>query len=100
MAMKNPSHPGTIVRELCLAPLGLTVTAAAQGLGVSRQALNNLLNEKASMSPEMAIRLEMGFGSTAETWLLMQLAHDLAATYKRMRRVRIKPWRLARAAAA
>lgn len=89
--MKNPVHPGRIVRELCLEPLGLTVTAAAAGLGVSRQALNNLLNEKADMSAEMAVRLEMGFGSTAATWLSMQQAYDLAATYKRMRGVRVKP---------
>jgi antitoxin HigA-1 len=90
MAMKNPVHPGRVVRELCLEPLGLTVTAAAAGLGVSRQALNNLLNEKADLSAEMAVRLEMGFGSKAATWLAMQQAYDLAATYKRMRGVRIK----------
>ena len=93
--MKQPVHPGRMVRELCLGPLGLTVTAAAAGLGVSQQALNNLLQEKADMSSEMAVRLEMGFRSKAEIWLAMQQAYDLAATYKRMRRIQIKPFRLA-----
>jgi len=67
--MKNPVHPGRIVRHDCLVPLGLTVTAAAKVLGVSRQALNNLVNGKAGVTPEMAIRLEKAFGGTADTWL-------------------------------
>ena len=95
MAMKQPVHPGRIVRERCLEPLGLTVTAAAAGLGVSRQTLNNLLHEKTDMSSDMAVRLEMGFGSKAEIWLAMQRAYELPATYKRMRRIRIKPFKLA-----
>jgi len=76
--MKNPPHPGRIVREECLEALGLTVTEGAKVLGVTRQALNNVVNEKAAISPEMAIRLQKAFGSTAETWLKMQLAYDLA----------------------
>ncbi len=80
MPMKNPVHPGAIVREECLAPLGLTVTDAARRLGVGRQALSNLVNEKASVSIEMAYRLSKAFGSTPETWLGMQLAFDLAHT--------------------
>ncbi len=76
--MMYPSHPGEIVREECLAPLGLTVTEGAKVLGVSRQALNNLVNERSGISPEMAIRLEKAFGSSAEMWLRLQLAHDLA----------------------
>jgi len=82
VAMKNPAHPGRIVRSMCLEPTGLTVTKAARHLKVSRQALNNLVNEKAAMSPDMAIRLEMAFGLTAEMWLSMQLAYDLARAYE------------------
>ena len=67
--MKNPVHPGEIVRYDCLEPLGLSVTDGAKILGVTRQALNNVVNCKAGISPEMAIRLEKAFGSTAETWL-------------------------------
>jgi addiction module HigA family antidote len=76
--MRNPVHPGAIVREECLLPLGLTVTEGAKRLGVGRQALSNLVNEKASVSIEMAYRLSKAFGSTPETWLGMQLALDLA----------------------
>jgi addiction module HigA family antidote len=75
--MHNPPHPGEIVRDQCLEPLGLSVTDAAKGLGVTRKALSELLNGHAGVSPEMAIRLEKAFGSTAETWLRMQLAYDL-----------------------
>jgi antitoxin HigA-1 len=82
MPMKNPAHPGRIVRRACLEPLGLSVTAGAKILGVTRQALNNVINGKSGISPEMAIRLSKAFGSTAETWLLMQLAYDLAAARK------------------
>lgn len=78
MPMKNPPHPGRIVRQDCLEPLGLSVTQGAKVLGVSRQALNNVLNGKAGISPEMAIRLSKAFGSTPEIWLQLQLAHDLA----------------------
>ena len=76
--MKNPPHPGLTVRYDCLEPLGLSVTGGAKALGVSRQALNNLVNGKAGISPEMAIRLAKAFGSTAETWLRLQMAYDLA----------------------
>lgn len=76
--MKNPSHPGSIVKHDCLEPLGLTVTKAAEWLGVSRVALSELLNGRAGMSPEMALRLEaVGWGH-AESWLSMQLGYDLA----------------------
>jgi len=79
MAMKNPVHPGRIVRHDCLEPLGLCVAAGARVLGISRQALNNIVNGKSGISPEMASRLTKAFGSTEETWLRMQLAYDLAA---------------------
>jgi addiction module HigA family antidote len=78
MAMKNPVHPGRIVKLDCLAPLNLTVTRVASILGVTRQALNNVVNEKAGISAEMAIRLEKAFGGTATTWLQMQTNYDLA----------------------
>lgn len=78
MPMKNPPHPGAVVRYDCLEPLGLTVKEAAKVLGVTRQTLNNLVNGKSGVSPEMAIRLSKAFGSTPETWLRMQMAYDLA----------------------
>lgn len=78
MAMKNPLHPGRIVKFDCLEPLDLTVTRAADILGVARQTLNNLVNEKSGISAEMAIRLEKTFGGTAATWLQMQVNYDLA----------------------
>ena len=77
MAMQNPPHPGEVVREECLDPLGLTVTRAAAGLGVTRQALSDLVNGHAGVSVEMAIRLSKAFGSSPETWLGMQMAYDL-----------------------
>jgi antitoxin HigA-1 len=75
--MHDRPHPGEIIRDQCLEPLGLSVTDAAKGLGVTRKALSELLNGHAGISPEMAIRLERAFGSTAETWLRMQLEYDL-----------------------
>ena len=79
MPMHDPPHPGEIVRWECLEPLGLTATRAAHGLGVTRQALSDLVNEKAGVSVEMAYRLSQAFGSTPETWLRMQMAYDLDA---------------------
>jgi len=86
--MKSPVHPGQIVRNACLEALGLSVTAGAKVLGVSRQALSNLVTGKAGVSPGMAIRLSKAFGSAPETWLKMQLAYDLAAAMKHERRIR------------
>jgi addiction module HigA family antidote len=77
-SMHNPAHPGEIVREECLKPLGLTVTAAAEALGVTRKALSDLLNGHTGISPDMAIRLEQVFGSTADTWLRLQMQYDLS----------------------
>lgn len=91
MVMMNPPHPGKHVRVTCLEPAGLTVTAAASALGVSRQALNNLLNEKAGISPEMAIRLEkLGWGS-AEGWLRLQMNHDLEQVRQRADSIVVQP---------
>jgi antitoxin HigA-1 len=90
MPMKNPVHPGQIVRHDCLEPLGLSVTAGAKILGVSRQALNNIVNGKSGISPEMAIRLTKAFGSTAETWLRMQLAYNLAIARKNEGSIKVR----------
>ncbi len=95
MPMKNPAHPGRIVRNACLTPLGLSVTEGAKVLGVTRQALNNVINGKSGISPEMAIRLSKAFGSTAQTWLRMQLAYDLAQARKNEDKIKIKRLRAA-----
>jgi len=90
MAMKNPVHPGRIVRQDCLVPLALSVTTAARVLGVTRQALNNVVNGQSGISPEMAIRLSKAFGSTPETWLRMQLAYDLAAARRNANKIKVR----------
>ena len=90
MPMKNPPHPGLSVRADCLEPLGLTVTAAAKALGVSRQSLNNLINGQAGISPEMAIRLDKAFGGGAETWLRLQAAYDLAQAERRAEKMKVR----------
>ena len=77
MAMHNPPHPGEVVRKLCIDPLGLSVTKAAKGLGVSRTALSELLNGRRGISPEMAIRLSAAFGGSAESWITQQAQYDL-----------------------
>lgn len=90
MPMKEPPHPGLSVRHECLEPLGLSVTAAAKALGVTRQALNNIVNGKAGISPEMAIRLDKAFGGTAEGWLALQSAYDLAQAMKKASSIAVK----------
>jgi len=77
MLMHNPPHPGEVIKELCLEPLGISVTAAAKGLGVSRKTLSALLNGRAGVSPEMAIRLSIAFDTSAESWLNQQTQYDL-----------------------
>lgn len=77
MRMYNPCHPGELIREACLVPLGLSVTDAAAGLGITRKTLSAILNGCRGVSPEMAIRLAKAFGSTAEMWLAMQMKYDL-----------------------
>ena len=94
MPMKNPPHPGKAVRVACLEPLGLSVTEGARVLGVTRQALSNLINGKSGISPEMAIRLSKAFGSTPDTWIGMQAAYDLAAAMKREKSIRVERYRL------
>ena len=90
MAMQNPPHPGGIVRRQCLEPLGLSVTRAAEGLGVTRQALSDLVNENAGISIEMAIRLSKAFGSNPETWLGMQMAYDLWQARNRTNQITVE----------
>ncbi len=77
MRMHNPPHPGEIIRELCIEPLDLTVTETAEALGVARKTLSTLLNGRAGISPEMALRLSKVFGRTPEGWLRLQLQFDL-----------------------
>ena len=77
MRMHSPPHPGEVIRDLCLEPLGLSVTRAAKGLGVSRKALSELLNGHSGISPEMAIRLSKAFGGSPESWLTQQMQYDL-----------------------
>jgi antitoxin HigA-1 len=90
MNMFDPPHPGEIVREECLVPLALSVTKGAEVLGVTRQALNNLVNEKSGISPEMAIRLEKAFGPEAGFWMRLQAGHDLARARKDLSLNKIK----------
>ncbi len=90
MTMLKPPHPGQSVRYDCLDPLGLSVTEAAKVLGVTRQALNNLVNGKSGISPEMAIRLDKAFGGGAETWLRLQMAFDLAQVRKREKQIVVR----------
>jgi addiction module HigA family antidote len=88
MPLKNPPHPGLCVRHDCMEPL--SVTAAAKALGVTRQALNNLVNGKSGISPEMAIRLEKAFGGRASIWLGIQMDYDLAQAMKRASEIKVK----------
>jgi len=90
MAMKNPPHPGDFIRTEILEPAGLTVTAAAAALKVSRPALSSLLNGKASLSGEMALRIEKAFGVRMETLMRMQSSYDIAQTRKREGKIRLR----------
>ncbi len=89
MAMKNPPHPGLVVKHDCLEPLGLTVTEGARVLGVSRKALSDLVNGHAGISPEMAVRLSKAFGSTPDMWARMQLTYNMARVMKHADRIKV-----------
>ena len=89
MRMHNPPHPGEVLQELCLQPLGLSVTKAARALRVSRKTLSAIVNGRAGVSPEMAIRLSLAFGTTAESWLHQQLQYDLWQAEKNRRKLRV-----------
>jgi len=90
MTMKNPPHPGEHVLEDCIKPLGLSITKAADILGVTRLTLSNLVNGKNGISPEMAIRLSKAFGSSPELWLGLQMDYDLAQAMKKEKTIRVK----------
>ena len=90
MKMRNPPHPGEVLRELCLEPLGLTVTQAAEALGVSRKTLSSILNGRAGISPEMAVRLSIALGTTAASWLQQQMQYDLARAETKRRSLRVR----------
>jgi addiction module HigA family antidote len=93
MPISNPPHPGEFIRTEILEPLGLSVTSAAQVLGVSRPALSSLLNGKADLSGEMAIRIEKAFGPKMDTLMRMQFAYDIVRTRKREREVHVRRYR-------
>ena len=88
--MHNPPHPGEILRQLCLDPLGLTVTRAACALGVSRKTLSSILNGRSGISAEMAVRLSIAFDTTAESWLLQQLQYELARVGPKRKSIQVK----------
>ena len=90
MPMNNPPHPGEIIKSECLEALGLSITRAAEGLGVTRQALSDLVNQKAGISIEMSFRLSKAFGSTPETWLGMQQAFDLWKVRERVEEIEVE----------
>ena len=90
MNMHNPPHPGEIIRDLCLEPLGLSVTDAAKALGVSRKTLSSILNGRAGISPEMALRLSKAFNTSPESWLNQQVQYDLWQAKKQVRTSRSK----------
>lgn len=90
LKMHNTPHPGEILRELCLQPLGLSVTEAAQALGVSRKTLSSILNGRSGISPEMAVRLSIAFNTTSESWLQQQLQYDLAQAELKRRSLQVK----------
>ena len=89
MRMHNPPHPGEVLRDLCLEPLGISVTDAAVALGVSRKTLSSILNGHAGISPEMAIRLAKAFDTSPESWLNQQVQYDLWAAQQKTRGLKI-----------
>jgi antitoxin HigA-1 len=89
MRMHNPPHPPEIIRALCLEPLGVTVTQAADALGVSRKTLSAILNGRAGISPEMAVRLSIAFGTSSESWLNQQTQYDLWPAERRRKQLRV-----------
>ena len=91
MKMHEPPHPGAVVRKLCLEPAGISVTDAATALGVSRKTLSAILNGRARISPEMAIRLSMAFATSAESWLNQQTQYDLWKAERLRKKLRVKP---------
>jgi len=95
MLMNPPPHPGRIIRQECIEPLGLTVTAAATGLGVARKTLSEILNGRSGISSEMALRLAKAFGSNAEMWLGLQMDYELAQAQKKAGKIKVRDLRRA-----
>jgi len=91
MKMHNPPYPRDVWKELCLKPMGLTVTEAATALGVSRRMLSSILNGRAGISPEMAVRLSIAFDTTAESWLNQQVQYGLWKAERKRKKLRVKP---------
>ncbi len=90
MPMKNPPHPGGLIRRQIIEPLGLSVTAVAAALGVTRQALSNLLNERTALTADMALRIEKAFGPKMDHLMRMQLAFDLAEVRRREHSIKVR----------
>jgi addiction module HigA family antidote len=91
MIMHNPPHPGEIIKELCLEPLGISITEAAEALGVSRKTLSSIVNGKAGISPEMAVRLSIAFNTSSESWLNQQTQYDLWQAERHRKELQVKP---------
>jgi addiction module HigA family antidote len=89
MKMHNPPHPGEVLKALCLEPLNLTITEAARSLGISRKTLSSILNGRAGISPEMAVRLSIAFNTSAESWLNQQLQYDLWQAERSRKRLHV-----------
>ena len=89
MRMHNPPHPGEVIKSLCLEPLGITVTQAAEALGVSRKTLSAIVNGRAGVSPERAVRLSIAFSTTAESWMNQQIQYDLWHAEQGRKRLRV-----------
>ena len=90
MKMHNPPHPGEILRELCIEPLGLSITEAAEALGITRKTLSAILNGRSGISPEMAVRLSLAFGTSSESWLNQQSQYDLREAEKKRKQLNVR----------
>ncbi|MCG7876136.1 MAG: HigA family addiction module antitoxin [Candidatus Thiodiazotropha endolucinida] len=90
MLMHSPPHPGEIIKELCLEPLGISITEAAKALGVSRKTLSSIINGNAGISPEMAVRLSIAFNTSSESWLNQQTQYDLWEAEQHRKELRVK----------
>ena len=90
MKMHNPPHPGEILRELCIEPMELSITRTAEALGVTRKTLSAILNGRAGISPEMAVRLSLAFGTSAESWLNQQAQYDLWQAEKKRKSLNVE----------
>jgi addiction module HigA family antidote len=90
MKMHNPPHPGEVLRELCIEPLGLSITEAAEALGITRKTLSAILNGRSGISPEMAVRLSLAFSTSSESWLNQQSQYDLWVAEKRRKKLNVR----------